>query len=131
MSTLVLQYFDAAGTDLADPVEEVKKKTKKKEKKALLCRACGQTISSEDERIKVNDSHFHTCTNPAGFVFDIGCFRDAPGCTQLGPSSADHTWFAGYDWQIAICANCREHMGWLYLNSDRFYGLIIARLVAS
>jgi len=131
MATLVLQFFDRSVRDLEGPAEAVVKKTQTINEKSLLCRACGHIISGEGERIVVNNSHFHTCINPNDIVFDIGCFRHAPGCSQVGPAIAEHTWFAGYRWQIAVCSNCGEHLGWLFHDGDEFYGLITNRLINS
>lgn len=77
-------------------------------------------------------THLHRCTNPAGYTYDIGCYRAAPGCGLLGEATAGDTWFAGYRWQIAVCGSCGAHLGWRYANagSDTFYGLITAQLVS-
>jgi len=131
MTTLVLYFFEKSGWELEGPAEATVKKTQTTNEKSLLCRACGHIISNEGERIAVNDSHFHTCMNPSDIVFEIGCFRRAPGCSQVGPAVAEHTWFTGYRWQIAVCSSCGEHLGWLFRDGDEFYGLITTRLINS
>jgi DNA-directed RNA polymerase subunit N (RpoN/RPB10) len=127
MFTTTLQFFDAARPD-----EHVVRKTGKKSitdtAKSLRCKSCGHVITSENERITVNESHQHTCKNPSGYVFTFGCFRDAPGCLVAGPAVLEHTWFAGYRWQIAVCASCGDHLGWLFRNQDRFFALITNKL---
>ena len=77
-------------------------------------------------------SHAHRFTNPVGYVYEIGCFRAAPGCGHVGEFIAEHTWFAGYSWQIAVCGGCGEHLGWRYRGAEAgmFYGLITGRLVS-
>lgn len=125
------RFLDTTGQRFEIPAPVIRKKTRAADKKSLRCKACGHIISSEDERIMVNSRHFHTCTNPSGFVYDIGCFRNAPGCAQVGPATAEYTWFAGYTWQIAVCSNCGEHLGWRYRGGDVFYGLIIAQLTST
>lgn len=73
----------------------------------------------------------HTFSNPDGFVFHIGCFRNAHGCTAVGIPTLEHTWFSGYSWRIAVCARCQTHLGWWYrAPADQFYGLIVDRLSA-
>jgi hypothetical protein len=97
----------------------------------LLCARCGNTITHQDQRIAVNGAHAHSCTNPHGLTFYIGCFRDAPGCAPLGAATTEFTWFPGYAWRITDCAKCGEHLGWLFTSSgDGFYGLIIDRLTS-
>lgn len=67
--------------------------------------------------------------NPAGIVYRIGCFREAPGCAEVGGESAYWSWFPGYTWQIVVCAACTEHLGWRFRADDStFWGLILARL---
>lgn len=96
----------------------------------IVCRACGFTICRPDDAIPMAGAHRHTFANPHGIVFEIGCFRNAPGCAGVGPATDDFTWFAGYRWRIAICAACHEHLGWRFEgDSDSFHGLILDRLV--
>jgi len=97
----------------------------------LVCAACGHPITSDDARIDVAGQHRHTCVNPAGVVFRIGCFRPAAGMADRGPLVAEHSWFPGYRWQIGVCARCQTHLGWGFRGRDRepFWGLILERLV--
>ncbi|RTZ99919.1 MAG: hypothetical protein DSY89_07670 [Deltaproteobacteria bacterium] len=95
----------------------------------ILCRACGRAITHERERMTVQGSHLHTFANPHGRVFEIGCFRTAAGCGYSGALTAEFTWFAGYQWKIAVCAGCLTHLGWLFVSAgSRFTGLILNRL---
>ncbi|MCG8324700.1 MAG: cereblon family protein [Thiotrichales bacterium] len=94
----------------------------------LRCRICEQMIATQNDRIPVNSSHDHTCINPAGIEYHIGCFDQAPGCSVVGSASLEHTWFAGHYWQISVCRNCHEHMGWYFKNGQSFFGLILERL---
>lgn len=95
----------------------------------LFCVRCGHAITDRSRQIAVNGAHAHTCTNPHGLTFHIGCFREAPGCTASGEATVKFTWFPGYAWRIADCAKCGMHLGWLFLSSaDGFYGLIVDRL---
>jgi hypothetical protein len=103
-----------------------------KQERRLCCAACGNAIARETDRSAINGSHAHRFTNPLGLTFDIGCFAHAPGIGTLGDPSFEHTWFAGFAWQIGVCAKCQEHLGWRYVGTDgKFYGLILSRLVSS
>ena len=96
----------------------------------ILCRQCLQLITTSAERIEIHGSHQHTFSNPAGLLFQIGCFRRAPGCAPAGPPEARWSWFQGYSWQVVLCSACALHMGWLDTGgSDFFYGLIQHRLL--
>jgi hypothetical protein len=78
----------------------------------------------------VSGSHRHVFANPYGFVFEIGCFSDAPGAAGRGPVATAFSWFAGTAWQAAVCAACGRHLGWRYDRGDShfFFGLILDRL---
>lgn len=96
----------------------------------FLCRACRGLVTSAGEKIMVNGAYTHSFTNPHGLFFDIGCFRQAPGCAYSSDSSYEFTWFAGFHWQIAVCRTCMTHLGWLFTSSgSRFNGLILDKLV--
>jgi hypothetical protein len=98
----------------------------------LLCVRCRHPITDNDQRIDANGSHAHTCTNPNGITFNIGCFRDAPGCAAIGAATTEYTWFRGYAWRIADCAKCGAHLGWQFTSpADGFFGLIVDRLMAA
>jgi hypothetical protein len=98
---------------------------------ALLCRDCLHPVTRPEERIEVDGSHRHTFANPHGIVFEIGCFRTAPGCGRVGPRSEEFAWFAGHSWQVGLCAACLVHLGWYFATpgGGNFYGLILERLV--
>ena len=99
----------------------------------LYCFVCGAAITRERERVSVEGAHEHTFTNPAGFVFRIGCFRSAPGCVETGEFTAEASWFRGRAWRYAACAGCRAHLGWVYRDRGdaAFFGLILNRLLGS
>jgi hypothetical protein len=95
----------------------------------LFCKACGYVITAGDQRIAVTGSHTHAFFNPSGIVFELGCFRRAPGCTVAGAATSEFTWFAGSVWRFALCQRCRAHLGWFYEMEDHaFYGLILTSL---
>ena len=130
MTAGVLQFFDrsTSGMTRARVEKSTRDQLSTREKRSLICKACGHDITSDDARISINGQHVHTHMNPSGFEYTFNCFREAPGCRQLGATSYEHTWFAGYCWQIAVCAGCSEHLGWFFRNGDGFYGLIKDRL---
>lgn len=93
------------------------------------CIACGLTITDREQSRLISGRHVHRCTNPAGLTFEIGCFREAPGCTAVGEPTLEWTWFAGCRWQVALCRQCSLHLGWRYTGDEIFFGLILDRLV--
>ena len=123
------------GGPLPDILLDVKAQddTDDREERALLCKFCQQQITSMDKAIQVRNSHQHIFTNPVGNTFKIGCFSTAPGCRQDSPPTLEFTWFAGFSWQVALCANCKVQMGWFYQAADtkQFYGLILNHLIES
>jgi hypothetical protein len=97
--------------------------------RGIRCGACGFLITSRKEQCSRDGKHLHTFFNPAGIVYEIGCFSNAPGCLVYGPHSREFAWFAGYSWQICYCNECVEHLGWYFTTGDNaFFGLIVNRL---
>jgi hypothetical protein len=96
---------------------------------ALRCAACDHAITEGAYRSEMSGAHEHTFVNPAGIVHHIGCFVAAPGCAYTGSPEAAFSWFPGWSWQIAVCARCRAHLGWIFrLSGQQFHGLILAAL---
>lgn len=96
----------------------------------IVCRQCLQLITIESERIEIGGAHQHTFANPAGLLFQIGCFGSAQGCAPAGPPETRWSWFAGYRWQAVLCSSCLVHLGWRYTGAaGTFYGLILHRLL--
>ncbi|MFP4040009.1 MAG: cereblon family protein [Desulfosudaceae bacterium] len=96
----------------------------------IMCARCLRVITAPGQRTTVNGAHQHTFANPHGLIFEIGCFRAAPGCAYMGRSTGEFTWFQGYQWKIAVCAECLLHLGWLFTSSaSSFHGLILSHLV--
>ena len=95
----------------------------------IYCGTCSSVIARNFDRIEVGGSHDHRFTNPFGISFHIGCFAQALGCTISGERVAADTWFPGFQWQHASCAECRAHLGWYFDRADEyFYGLILDRI---
>ncbi|SCA57562.1 hypothetical protein MTBPR1_60075 [Candidatus Terasakiella magnetica] len=100
-------------------------------KEKLFCASCGHWVTTNELKVSIKEAHDHTVFNPAGIVFNIGCFRDAPGCWATGTPSSDFSWFSGYHWRMALCEGCGKHMGWLFTGGEpfpAFYGLILKYL---
>jgi len=97
---------------------------------AICCRFCLQVITSAGERVAQSGAHRHTFANPHGYLFEIGCFRSAPGCRSEGPAVTEFSWFSGYAWRIAACGRCLNHLGWRFQGAaPSFYGLILNNLI--
>ena len=112
------------------PVEKEQQQEKNSPIEAIYCRACGRVVTSRDRKIEVQGSHTHTFFNPAGIVFELGCYSLAPGCQRAGVATSNFTWFAGYSWRYALCRQCRGHLGWFFATAgNSFFGLIPANLI--
>lgn len=131
LSISPLLFFDPQRDNRREPRLSRQPDNAADREQRLFCARCGHTITRQDQRIAVNGTHAHDFTNPHGLTFHIGCFRDAPGCIPFGAATTEFTWFPGYAWQIADCASCGVHLGWLFTSSaDGFYGLILNRLTS-
>ncbi len=98
---------------------------------AIYCATCGHLVTRGRWRIHMNGEHQHTVFNPAGILFRLLCFKEAPGVTAIGDPTSDFTWFRGYDWQVGLCAGCEAHLGWQFAGDQEppvFFGLIKPRL---
>jgi hypothetical protein len=136
----MLQAFRQAGEvdgSESRPAEAADVLQSPREDPCYYCRLCGELITRRDARIAVQGAHEHRFSNPAGYVFDIGCFRSAPGCLQAGEPSEFYSWFDRYAWRYALCRSCGTHLGWAFSArgadeaADSFFGLILNRLVHS
>jgi hypothetical protein len=96
----------------------------------VYCATCSHVVSHIDHRIEVGGSHEHHFVNPHGYRFDVGCYREALGCTVTGHPVAADTWFPFYRWRHAHCEECAIHLGWFFANADNhsFFGLIVNQI---
>lgn len=111
------------------PLSEVS--SEEEEERALVCAACDEPITSASCAIEVAGAHAHVFMNPAGYVFEIGCFSAARGAAQRGPPSDEWSWFPGHVWTTCVCRRCAAHVGWSFVakgGGARFWGLILERL---
>jgi len=119
---------DRAGGGSAVLTED-KEISEQDQEKVLRCRTCDFTVTTPKDRFSKDGKHHHTFFNPAGIVYEIGCFIDAPGCLIYGPLSREFTWFTGYSWQVVHCSQCLEHLGWYFSTAENgFFGLVLNRL---
>ncbi len=125
----LLQKFDSRHIDEAHVLDESGDETQEKRWK-IICKNCLNDITTEEHGIAVNGAHEHTCRNPRGLCFTIGCYDAARGCNVVGMPTYEFTWFPGYRWSYVICANCQAHLGWHYgSHENSFYGLILDQLL--
>ena len=100
-----------------------------KEEGMLRCKQCEAGITKRGDQTTRAGKHQHTFFNPAGIVYEIGCFQRATGCLIEGEKSREFSWFADYSWQISFCRSCTTHLGWFFSSGDdTFFGLILNRL---
>jgi hypothetical protein len=126
-----LAFFDRRGATASEKRAGARGEEKAEEEKRLFCAHCRHPVTHQHERIPVNGRHEHTCTNPGGHTFGIGCFHEAAGCVALGAATEAHTWFKGYAWQVAVCGRCEQHLGWrFHAPAHYFHGLILERLTS-
>ncbi len=124
-------FFDEYGEEKRERLTGIKVEDISKEERRLFCATCRNLITSQDDRISVQGGQEHTFTNPHGYVFNIGCFRDTRGCAHIGDRMSAWSWFRGFTWRVALCGDCNIHLGWLFEAPDeRFHGLILSRLTS-
>ncbi len=119
-----VKNFNKTGTKTR---EKTQKKEKEEKDKAIRCKNCGKKITGSKDRIEMHGRHTHVFNNPAGYVYEIGCFASAGGCVNSGTPTMEFTWFHGFAWRFAMCSGCLSHLGWLFQSpgGNSFYGLIL------
>lgn len=96
----------------------------------IMCAHCRQPVTTKESRLEVSGAHEHTFFNPAGIVFEIGCYSKAFGCLASGAPSTEFSWFKGFKWRFALCSGCFSHLGWRFESAgSNFYGLIFKKLI--
>ncbi len=98
---------------------------------SVFCAACGHLVSRGRFRLRMNGGHEHAFTNPAGYVFPVVCYKEAPGAGSTGDPTEEHTWFPGFGWRVVHCRGCTRHLGWQFSGTSApavFFGLIKPRL---
>lgn len=122
--------MDVVCKEYSDLLTEKKVEAMSKEEGIIVCAFCNHHITEPSKQITVNNSFHHVFANPHGLIFEIGCFSDAKGCVASSISSCEFSWFFGFSWKIGDCNECSTHLGWIFSSeSDRFYGLILEKLI--
>lgn len=103
---------------------------KTEERRLVRCARCEHALTDAKARTEKDGAHRHTFVNPSGLSFHVACYRDAPGCLEIGEAETFWSWFSGYSWRNALCGRCGVHVGWSYRGrDDAFFGLIVDRIV--
>lgn len=100
---------------------------------ALHCVRCGHLVTRGRWAFAPDGGHERLCANPAGRLFKVVSFTEAPGAVDQGPPTEEFSWFKGYVWNFALCRGCSEHLGWRYTADAKpplFWGLIKDRLTS-
>lgn len=91
------------------------------------CAACAHEVTRGRWEIAPDGAHERAFFNPAGVVYRVLCFKEAPGAAELGRPTPEFSWFRGYAWRFAVCRGCGAHLGWRYDGDGApavFFGLI-------
>ena len=134
---LYLKQDDATrGQGQQDPHSD--QATEEKEHHPLVCRRCGAEISHLDAIFTIDsDNAVRVFPNPYGHLREIITLMRAQGLQIVGPPTTEFSWFAGFAWEVAYCANCGNHLGWQFTavsdgaEPKLFYGLLRSELVES
>ena len=123
---------------LSDPTGKIEtadeqKSDDEEEEAHIVCRHCTHFLTQSSNRVSVDGAHTHVFSNPHGYVFEIVCFRNVTGVLHTGIITDDFSWFRGYGWRIAVCGNCRIHLGWGFSGDGRepFHALIVKHIAES
>jgi len=124
------EVFETA-LEVTEPLLEIRTAVKLSDAEGdWLCGWCHSRVANERDRFNVEGRDEFVFTNPEGIRFAIITFSEAPGCTQSGVATLQHTWFAGFAWSYCHCQECGQHLGWHYSGKEQvFVGLIKSRIV--
>ncbi len=115
------------------PKEEKKTEADAGTDDAIYCAKCGHLLTRMRWAVDIG-GHERVFINPAGRVFRVACFKEAPGAEDVGEPTDEHTWFPDYEWNFALCRGCGEHLGWRFAGNAPpavFFGLIKTALTQS
>lgn len=101
----------------------------------MACGRCRLSICHHEQLFHMSaEGPVSAFVNPGGVVHETATFYKATNLVLVGSKSEEHSWFPGYAWTIAVCAQCRGHIGWRFtaVKSDsvpkHFWGLSRATL---
>src|SRR4051812_28989027 len=101
------------------PKDQCESASRPTSERVYWCAPCSTRVARESDLIDISG----TFTNPAGETFKVARFHHA-NVIVTGEPTLEATWFPGFAWSYAHCANCRAHLGWRYESSDgHFVGL--------
>jgi hypothetical protein len=83
-------------------------------KKAFRCFFCNSIVTSSDRVVTIDGSNIHCFTNPSGLRCEFQTFSSCPGALPYGHPTIEHSWFPEYRWSMALCRQCKNHLGWHY-----------------
>uniref|UniRef100_A0A182JW43 Protein cereblon n=1 Tax=Anopheles christyi TaxID=43041 RepID=A0A182JW43_9DIPT len=98
----------------------------------FICKRCESEIANYDDMFAMSKQGVQTSyCNPAGYVHDTLTVHKTKENSTLPVDrpSTNFSWFPGYSWQIIVCANCRQHLGWKFVAEKKnvlpksFFGL--------
>jgi hypothetical protein len=114
-----------------EPQATVQDRADVPKKDGLHCALCRYPITHTSERIVKNEKHQHVFANPHGYIYQIGCFGQAPGCVVVGQETSHFSWFPGYTWRVALCGRCFSLLGWAFRSPEGlFFGLVLDKLIS-
>ncbi|XP_053675288.1 protein cereblon [Anopheles nili] len=98
----------------------------------FICKRCESEIANYNDMFAMSKQGIQTSyCNPAGYVHDTLTVHKTKENSTLPVErpSTNFSWFPGYAWQIIVCANCRQPLGWKFVAEKKnvlpksFYGL--------
>ncbi|XP_058811690.1 protein cereblon-like isoform X2 [Topomyia yanbarensis] len=98
----------------------------------FICKRCEHEIASYNDIFAMSKQGVQTSyCNPSGYVHEtLTIYKTKDNSTfTVDRPSTEFSWFPGYSWQITLCANCRQHLGWKFVATKKnylpasFYGL--------
>jgi hypothetical protein len=125
----MIDVVDKQRQGLDPALQDIVERATAEPKDLIHCGTCSHVVARKADGCAINGSHAHDFVNPHGISFHVGCFAEALGCTISGEPTAADTWFPGFFWRLASCAECRTHLGWYFDRAgEYFYGLILDRI---
>lgn len=72
--------------------------------------------------------------NPHGVNFELITLRQATLLLINETESLEDTWFPNFKWTVALCPQCRTHLGWFFrsiYDKESFVAIIMDKLLNS
>ncbi|XP_024384992.1 uncharacterized protein [Physcomitrium patens] len=81
----------------------------------LRCKCCMALITRRSDMLVMSaDGPISAYVNAHGYVHETLTLARARGLVLNGQPNTANSWFPGYAWVLAECAECTEHMGWRF-----------------